>query len=100
MRKLLQSCLCSRWQVLPKLLDDGGAKVVRPKRTNRLQSNALGSTRSQQGPWARMLKMDDLVPDFDLPRTAVDQIYDLRGNLGGKTERVRRSRRRRLQAIP
>jgi hypothetical protein len=100
MGKLLQSCLCIGWQVLPKLLEDGVAKVVRPKRTNRLQSNALESTRSQQGPWARMLKMDDPVPDFDLPRTAVDQIYDLRGDLRGKTERVRRSRRRRLQAIP
>ena len=74
-------------------------EVVWPECTNSLQSNTLRSTRSQQGPWARVLKMDDLVSDFDLPRTAVDQIYDLRGNLRGKTERVRRSRRRRLQAI-
>ena len=73
--------------------------MVWPERTNRLQSDTRGSARSQQSPWASVLEMDDLVSDFDLPRTAVDQIYDLRGNLRRKTERVRRTRRRRLQAI-
>jgi len=84
---------------LPKLPDDAVGKVVWPKRTNRLQSDTCRSTSPQQGPWAGVLEMDDLVSDFDLPRTAVDQIYDLRGNLRRKTERVRRPRRRRLQAI-
>src|SRR5580658_10539393 len=79
--------------------DDTVVKVVWPERTNSLQSNPCGGTRSQQSPWARVLKLDDLVSDFDLPRTAVDQIYVLRGNLRGKTERVRCSRRRRLQTI-
>jgi hypothetical protein len=74
-------------------------EVVRPERANSLQGNPLRSARSQQGTRPRVPKLDDLVSDFDLPRTAVDQIYDLCGDLRRKTECVRCSRRRRLQTI-
>src|SRR5438270_9821028 len=46
-------------------------RSVRPESTNSLQGNTLRSARSQQGHRPRVLKLDDLVPDFDLPRTTV-----------------------------
>jgi hypothetical protein len=98
-RQFLQSCLGIRWKILAKLPDHAIREVIRPESTNSLQGNTLGSPRSQQGPRSRVPELDDLVSDFDLPRTAVDQIYNLRGNLRGKTERVRCPRRCRLQTI-
>src|SRR5665213_2361848 len=77
MSQPLQSCLCSGWQVLPKLLDDAGRKVIWPECTHRLQRDTRGITSPQQSPRPGVLEMNDLISDRNLSGAAINQIDHL-----------------------